>query len=190
MNGLDKIIKGIELEAKQEADHIESEAQMTAERLLADAKAAAKETEALAQQSAELEYKRIVARAESAGGIETNRIMLREKQRLISDTINAARNEILNSDNEEYFGFLIKLLEKYATGDQGDLILSAADKARMTKEFKAAAEGKSLAISDRDGEFDGGFVLVYGEIEENCTLDALMASESDALHDAVSAILF
>ena len=37
---------------------------------------------------------------------------------------------------------------------------------------------------------NGGFVLAYGGIEENCSIDALFEERADALSDAVRKILF
>ena len=37
---------------------------------------------------------------------------------------------------------------------------------------------------------DGGFVLLYGGIEENCTVRALFDARREALQDQVHALLF
>ena len=48
----------------------------------------------------------------------------------------------------------------------------------------------SLHISDIPGKLDGGFILSYGEIEENCSIEALFDSERERLKDLVQEILF
>ena len=37
---------------------------------------------------------------------------------------------------------------------------------------------------------DGGFLLVYGGIEENCTISAVFASKREELSDQVNRLLF
>ena len=56
---------------------------------------------------------------------------------------------------------------------------------QAVKEKKA-----SLKISREAREIEGGFVLSYGGIEENCSFDALFASAGEQLQDVVQKILF
>ena len=190
MNGLDKIIAGIAQDAKAAADQKRDEAQAVAARALERAREEAKAIEAEAADRAELEYKRIVARAHSTGEIAKKSVLLREKQRIIEEILNDAHVKLAGLDDQEYFAFMIRLLEKYATEGKGEVLLSARDKNRVTAEFRFAAERKGLEISEQTRDIDGGFVLSYGSIEENCSLGALMESERDRLHDVVKGFLF
>ena len=190
MGGLDKIINGIELEAKNEAKRIIDEAKGKAERITAKADSEAAELIKNAEEAAESEYSRMIALAESAAEVEASRAVLREKQRIINEVMTATKTEIINAPDSEYFCFLEKLLDKYAKNETGEIILSAKDKKRVTEHFKAVLEKKGLVISDTDGADEGGFIIAYGEIDENCTIAALTESESDMLHDAVSNTLF
>ena len=54
----------------------------------------------------------------------------------------------------------------------------------------AAAKGGSLTLSDEPLEADGGFLLVYGGIEENCTLKAVFSAKREELSDQVNRMLF
>lgn len=190
MGGLDKIINGIELEAENEAKRIIAEAEGKAERITVKAESEASELIKNAEEAAETEYSRMIALAESAGEVEASRAVLREKQRIINDVMAAAKTELINAPDSEYFDFLEKLLDKYAKNEPGEIILSAKDKKRVTDTFRAALSNKGLVISDTDGADEGGFVIAYGDIDENCTIAALTESESDMLHDVVSNTLF
>ena len=190
MNGLDKIIAGIAQDAKSAAEQKRGEAQAAASRALDRAREEAKAIEAEAAQRAELEYKRIVARAHSTGEITKKSVLLREKQRIIDDILNDAHVKLAGLDDREYFAFMTRLLEKYAAEGKGEVLLSPRDRARVTAEFRFAAEQKGLEISEETREIDGGFVLSYGSIEENCSIGALMESERDRLHDVVKGFLF
>ena len=190
MNGLDKIIAGIAQDAKSAAEQKRAEAQVAAERALERAREEAKAIEADAAQRAELEYRRIVARAHSTGEIAKKGVLLREKQKIIDDILNDAHVKLAGLEDQDYFAFLTRLLEKYAGTGAGEILLSPRDRSRVTAEFRFAAEQKGLEISEGTRDIDGGFVLSYGSIEENCSLSALMESERDHLHDVVKGFLF
>ena len=54
----------------------------------------------------------------------------------------------------------------------------------------AAGKGGALSLSRDAKEMSGGFILVYGGIEENCTIRALFDAERDELSDKVHGLLF
>ena len=45
-------------------------------------------------------------------------------------------------------------------------------------------------VSKEPKDMDGGFVLVYGGIEENCTIRAMFHTNQDELSDVVQKVLF
>ena len=45
-------------------------------------------------------------------------------------------------------------------------------------------------VSKEPKDMDGGFVLVYGGIEENCTIRAMFDAKRDELSDIVHRLLF
>ena len=190
MNGLDRIIAEIAQDGKTAAEQKRSEAKAAAERAIERAREEAQAIEADAAQQAELEYKRIVARAHSTGEIARKGVLLREKQRIIDGILKDAHIKLVGMDDSEYFAFMGKLLDKYAGEGSGRILLSPRDKGRVTAEFAAAAEKKGLVIADETRDIDGGFILSYGSIEENCSIGALMESERDRLHDVVKGFLF
>ncbi|MGN0183160.1 MAG: V-type ATP synthase subunit E [Candidatus Ornithomonoglobus sp.] len=190
MNGLDKIINEIALDADAEAERITADAKARAEKLISRARE--RETEILqeAQETAAEESRKTEMRAEAAGKAEEKRAVLREKQSIIDEVLSAAAATIKDDNPDKYFGFMLRLLDKYAEERPGEIILSERAKTWITPEFSRALTEKGLKISEKTGDFSGGFILVYGEIEENCTLEALIASEHDRLHDIISKFLF
>ena len=190
MNGLDRILAEIARDAKTAADEKRTEAKAAAQRVVERARDEAKAVEAEAAERAELEYRRIVNRAHSTGEIAKKGVLLREKQRIIEGILTDAHVKLAGLSDQDYFAFMVRLLEKYATEGGGEILLSRRDKDRVTAEFKAAAEQKGLRISEETRDIDGGFVLSYGSIEENCSIGALMESERDRLHDVVKGFLF
>ena len=89
-----------------------------------------------------------------------------------------------------------QLLSRFVTDRAGEIYVSKRDLERMPDDFpakieKAAQEkGGSLVLKKEPREIDGGFVLVYGGVEENCSAGALFASQRDELADKVHAMLF
>lgn len=64
--------------------------------------------------------------------------------------------------------------------------------ADFEKRISAAAEekGGSLVLSKEPKAIEDGFILVYGGIEENCTLKALLDAKKDELQDKVRDFIF
>lgn len=190
MNGLDKIIEEIANDAGAEAKRITNEAKTAAKRVTDRAREEAKAFEAEAKEKAELEYKRVITRAQSTGEITKKSALLREKQKIIDGILKDAYIKIVGLGDTEYFEFMTKLLGKYASKRGGEVILSAKDRQRAPESFIEAAKNKGLTISDKTRKMDGGFILSYGDVEENCSIEALTESENDRLHDAVNGFLF
>lgn len=190
MSGLDKIINDITLEAEADAEKVKADARKKAEKIISRAREKEAEILSTAEQSAVVEGKKAAMRADAAARTNEKRMMLKEKQQIIDEVLDAAKHEIAQYSNEKYFDFMLKLVEKYAEEEQGEIIVSESAKKNITSEFRDAISKKGLVLSDRTGDFEIGFILVYGDIEENCTLDALMESEHDRLHDVISEFLF
>ena len=73
---------------------------------------------------------------------------------------------------------------------------SEKDLGRMPEGFRAEIaraakeKGGSLTVSGETRRMEGGFVLVYGGVEENCSFRALFDSRKDELQDKVNRLLF
>ena len=96
----------------------------------------------------------------------------------------------------KYFEILKSMAEKYLLPREGEICFSKKDLERMPADFReeikglAQKKGGTLEISGEARNIDGGFILVYGGIEENCSIDAMFAEKRDELLDQVRKILF
>lgn len=121
---------------------------------------------------------------------------LSAKQEVIGEIINEAYERLLNLEDEKYFAVIKKMLEDNVLSEKGEIIFSARDRQRMPKDFEdviknvALEKGGELVMSDEIRSIDGGFVLVYGGIEENCTFKAMLEVSREELHDMVNGKLF
>lgn len=196
MSGLDKM-----------KARILEEAQSTAQEIIDKAKADADAAVQAARESAEAEAAKLMERAkrnaadygvrvDSSMDMQRKQAILAAKQEVISSVLKAAYDAVMNLDDEKYFEMLEKLFEKNVLPEAGEIRFSAKDLGRMPADFPdkikniAASKGGSLIVSDKPEKMDGGFLLVYGGIEENCTISAVFASKREELSDQVNRLLF
>lgn len=197
MTGLEKILKAIEEEASKAAAEVIAKAQREADEITAEAKVEAEKKCAEIAKKSEADVKSLLSRAESAAALQEKKLFLDAKQQIISKVIEDAKNTLKTLSDQEYFDVIVKMVQKHALSAQGSIIFSMADKKRMPKDFEASIQkalsgkaGAALTISDEIRNLDGGFILIYGEVEENCSFDALFASAKEELQDKVNAFLF
>ena len=196
MSGLDKIKSQILDEANHSAEAKIAEANEKAEQMLSEAKA-----------EAEAEVSRISAksreaiavyedRVKSSGEMQRKQAILQAKQEVIADVLNKAYEKVRAQDTAAYFEMIRKMLEKYAQPGDGIISFNAEDLKRMPKGFEAEIEkaakekGGSLKLSEEPKDMDGGFILVYGGVEENCTIRAMFDAKRGHLFDKVHEVLF
>jgi len=189
MTGLEKIKSQILDEAKAAADSKIAEAKAKADEIVAQAEADAKKISETIAHKSELDTVNYKERTASSIDLQRRTKLLAAKQEMIQNVLDKAYQSLESMNEEEYFGVLLKLLARYALPQDGDL-------QRMSDDFKNAVEntardkGGSLKISAEERKIENGFVLAYGGIEENCTLQAMFDEKKDELSDKVYHILF
>ena len=188
MSGLDKMKSQILDEAARTAEEKIAEAEAKAEKILKDARAEAALQAGKISDKAQADAEHYAQRIASSCEMQRRQAILRAKQEVIADVLDKAYDRILNLDTEAYFEMIRKMLEEY--------VLPEEDLARMPAGFEeviqktAAGKGGALSLSRDAKEMSGGFILVYGGIEENCTIRALFDAERDELSDKVHGLLF
>ena len=196
MTGLDKITSQIQEEAEASAKERIEAAQKEAEQILADAKAACEAMEKEASDKAAALKTVQDGRIHSAAEQKRKTALLKAKQEIIAEIIGSAYQTLKEEDTASYFLTMEKLVKTYALADKGEIYFSAADLGRMPADFEkkieAAAQenGGSLTLPKEPKEIPDGFILVYGGVEENCTLKALFDAKKDQLQDRVNEMLF
>lgn len=196
MTGLEKMKSQILDEAKAAAESKVAEAKAKAEEIVAQADADAKKiSESIAHKS-ELDIANYKERTASSCDLQKRTKLLAAKREMITAVLDKAYQSLISMNEDEYFEVLLKLLDKYALPQEGEIFFSAGDLQRMSDDFKNAVEatarekGGSLKISAEERKIENGFVLAYGGIEENCTLQAMFDEKKDELSDEVYHILF
>ncbi|MCR5207383.1 MAG: hypothetical protein K6C14_02770 [Eubacterium sp.] len=194
MTGLEKILSQIENESNDRCRSITAQAEQKAEELINSAKAKAEEilAESSAQTAKTLEN--IKQSSESSAELNKSKIVLKSKLGVIDSMLERALAALKESPDAEYFEMLKTLLLNNAKDGEGVLVMSEKDNKRMPAGFldevnAKLEKGKTVTLGE-PAELESGFVLVYGDIDINCTFDALAASKRDELRDTLNTLLF
>ena len=190
---IDNITAKIVGDATEYADGLISEAVRKAEAITAQA---SEEALAIKRQMAEkgaIDAVTTKHRRNSIADLEARKIRLAAKQKTVSNAIEAALNHLANMDPDDYIAFLVK---KIAATDvkEGQLLLNTKDKAAIGERLVAAAnehiEGGRISLSDQTINAKGGFVLKYGAVEINSTLETMLCSIKESVTPKVVSILY
>ena len=196
MTGLEKIIEKIGLDARENAGEVLAEANEKCAEILDAARAESEKIDAQAQSDAMALREDILARGESGAQLQRKNRILTAKQEMIGEVIEGARESLIGMDDFDYFVLLGRLAERNAQPGDGIMYLSSQDLARVPASFHrtlaeiAQKKHGTLVISHEPRSIDGGFVLAYGGIEENCSFEAMFEDRKEALQDVVRAKLF
>ena len=196
MSGLEKMRRQILEEADHSAEAEIEKAKAKAEELLEAAKAEADAAAEKILEQSEADVEILMERSASSCYMYRKKAMLKAKQEVIREVLEKAYEKIQELDAQEYFEMAEKLLAKYVLAQEGEVYFSKRDLERMPEGFEqkisqiAAQKGGALTVSQETRQIDGGFILVYGGIEENCTIKALFDAKRDELSDKVHSLLF
>jgi V/A-type H+-transporting ATPase subunit E len=196
MSGLNKLVEQIKTAARDAADAKLAEAHRQAENIVREAEESAKKESEIILQEANEKASDIIERAKSSADLQKRRAILSAKQQIIEEAIRKTRDTLKSFSDEEYFDLILKMVSKYAQPKTGQIVFSQWDLERLPTDFEQQlnqtimSKGGSLTISSENRPIDGGFVLVYGDIEENCSFTAIFRSKYDILQDKVHGFLF
>ncbi len=196
MTGLEKMKNQILDEAKSLAEAKVSDAENQAQEILEAAKAEAAKTAAGISQKSEADVANYKERIASSIDLQRRTRVLSAKQEVIAEVLNKAYEKLKAMETADYFAMMMKILDKYVLAQAGEIYFSQADVNRMPADCRAEiekiakAKGGSLKICSQEKGIEGGFVLAYGGIEENCTLRAMFDAKRDELSDEAHRLLF
>ena len=135
----------------------------------------------------------VVERAHSSAQLKQQKMILSKKQELIEQVMGKAKETILSQSDSDYFEMIKKMVSRFKLPEPGVISFAKKDLDRLPSGLQESikeAVGTDVEVSDKPADIDGGFVLSYGGIEENCSIDAIFRSEREGLQDCISDILF
>lgn len=194
MTGLEKILSQIENEQDNRCRELISEAEAKAQAIIDEANSQAEKIAADKAEETEKKLENSRQAAESAAELAKSRILLETKLRLIDETLERSLEVIKALPKKEYFEILKELVLKNAQKGEGVLRLSQADVNRLPSNFvdsinNAFKRGYKIKLGDT-ADIDSGFILVYGDVDVNCSFEAIAASMRDELRDTLNSLLF
>lgn len=191
MNGLDSIIDAIIEEAKQQASKNMQAAESEKAVLMSEAEeefaSLEKERKSELAQKAEM----IIERAKANNDQYLKQQLMQTKIKFIQEVINEASNEIKKMPPAEYFAAMEKLIISNAHKADGIISFNAKDIANMPNGFieNLKIDGGSITQDTQPADIDGGFIIRYGDIEENCSLESIFRFKYDRLCDIINEFL-
>lgn len=196
MSGLDKIISRIKEQADGQAAEITAQARKEADEILA---AASREVEQMKEEAAAKSSRAVEnyrSRAQSAADMQKRTAVLRAKQEIVQSMLEKAYEKVCSENDEAYFRRIETMIGQYAQPGKGEIFFSKKDIGRLPLNYKvrveaaAAKAGSTLTVREEGAEIENGFLLVYGGIEENCTIRAMFDTKKDELTDIIQKTLY
>ena len=196
LHGLSRILEQIGKDAAEKAAAIEAAARAEADQVIAEAQAEADDVIRKAEEKAAQESEHYAGQRRSGDEQQRKLALLKVRNDMVNEVLDAAKAGLLAQGDEEYFGMLLRFLSERVSGGAGVLHLNARDLSRMPADFAgkaaeaAAKTGGTVTVSGEPADIDGGFILTYGDIEENCSLEAIFAARREEFRDRAHEILF
>ncbi len=193
MSGLDKIAETIKKEAQAKADKIIAQAQAKAGDIAKKAAAEMDEYKKSYQETISREAQAVRERYAADGRQARKQALLKARSMVIEDTIAKAKDSIKNLPDGEYFDFLLNICLKNAQSGQGELYFAQADLDRLPGDFmqrcNAGIADGSLELAGGTPGMENGFIIKYGNIEQNCSIDSIFESKRNLLWDTANSCL-
>ena len=197
-DGLMRLQRRILDDAEKEASRIKDAAQAKAEEILkeASAKAEARYSEIMsaAQKERETRKQRLITLARLDG----RRMLLAAKDQALQDVFAEAMNAMVSSYRQRYRDFLRELLAATATYDVQEVIFNERDRNELASSLvrevqdllKRQGRNVRINVSQETRPIGGGFLLRSGNIEINCSIEAIFQNKRDELIPEVAGVLF
>jgi V/A-type H+/Na+-transporting ATPase subunit E len=196
MTGIEKIIVKIEDDCTINCEDIIAEGQEKARMILSDAQAAAEKSKEEIIEAAKKRFRMDIDLAYSRAENEHKKAILAARINIINEIINEAMIKLNNMPDAEYLNVVKELILKFAENGHGSLCFSKKDLTRIPQYFEANlnkmfdSSGKSVEISKIPADIDGGFIISYDDIEQNCTFESLLNSSLNEIKDRLYNELF
>lgn len=194
MSGLDRIIEKINADSLASCRDIADQAQKRAQDIVSDADERAEQVYAEIIADAKKKAQSIMTMSEANVSGIARRAELSAKVEAVDAAIEAAYDAMCDMGADEYFAALEKLAVRNAGKGEGELRLSKRDLDRVPSGFadriNAALTDGSVKLSGQSADIDNGFILVYGDIEMNCTFRALINEQKDIVREKVCGVIF
>ncbi len=191
MNSKDKILNRIESDCDKICKKIDDEAQQRCDEILNNARKTAEKEKAEVVKKTESRLAQMKASSESRAQLEIRNTLLKKRREEIDKTVDGVMSYLLSLGDGEYFELLYKLASKLPDSD-GEVMLNQKDLDRLPSDFRSrlGAAGLNATVCSQPADIAGGMIFKKGNIEENLSFSAIIASNRDSLEDYINRALF
>ena len=189
MSGVEKITARLNEETAAQCEEILSAARSKAAEIVGRAQAEGNAVIQKAEAEANKRGEQILASAASQSAANARKAMLAAKVDLIDEVLSVAKQSLHDLSDEAYFNALAGLARKNRQDGIGEMLLCERDLRRMPNNFIDKL-GSGIKVSPIPADIEDGFILKYGEIEQNCTFNALFSAFSQELRSRAAELLF
>jgi V/A-type H+-transporting ATPase subunit E len=198
MTGTDRIINRIMEEAKNAAERNLADARKEAQSLIAAAEKEAAEKIASARAAAEAEAADLKRRMHAVANLEERKRMLKVRQDMVDAAFEAALEKAVRLPDKDYGELLKGFILNSVRDGECEILFNEADKKRLGEKFvkevnqtlKGMGRTSALKLSADALNSRGGFILRYGNMEINSTLEIVMSLLRPRLEAEVAEMLF
>ena len=195
MSGLEQILQEILADTQLNIQNLLEEAKAESENILKAAQEKSGEESLSILKEGEKQAQAYLDRSRSALQMEERKAMLFAKQQKISQVMREALRTLKELPDDQYFEMIYALAAKYAQNKPGEIAFSQRDLNRLPAGFEQKLSAKLapeavLQVHDAPCDIDGGFLLLYGGVEENCSFPALFEEKKEQMQDELHALLF
>ena len=198
MNGIDKILAHIESESSAECNAIAQSAADECRRIHAEYVRAERDEYQKMIDAGAKDAERRLERLNSLAALESKKHVLATQQEMVAAAFELAAEKLSEIPERDYIGFLAGLACSSSLTGTEMIILSQADYNRIGRDVLSAANsalvaaGKNaaLTLSNKTADIRGGLILSGGDIEANCSIDALVAQYRNDLSPLIASELF
>lgn len=186
MNNEQKIIDKIISDAKSEAEKIVKNAKLSADKELKAAQEKVDKQLAAYKALSQAEAEKAASKELSGADMTAKKMILSKKQECLENVIQEAKEKLLNLSGDEYIKVIENMLDNVDKEKGQEIVLSFKDKDTL----KDTVSKKGFKVSERTGNFKGGFIVTSGDIEYNYSFESIINVERENIEQLAAQILF
>jgi len=140
----------------------------------------------------------LISRAESGAALIKRNQLILMKANMIDEVFKSVEERIASMPEGELLELFINILDSASEPGKGEVIFNKRDRQKFGDKFIVAANKKisetkkesEFVLSNGTADIKNGFILKYGDIETNCSLEKIIDSRKSHLEPQVIKILF
>ncbi|MDO4731817.1 MAG: V-type ATP synthase subunit E [Clostridia bacterium] len=182
------IIDTIINDAALAADDIINKAKISANEKISREKSEIEKRTAKSKIASDTKAQQLIESAYPAGEIIVRNAVLKEKHRIIDNTINDIFNNLKALQTENYFALIKQVIVKNKQDKNGEIQFNSLDLKRMPKDFDK--QFKDLTVCREPVKISGGVILKYDNIFIDLSFEGIKNDKYDDLVDLLNKELF